>query len=79
MLCCSSAGDTASTCETESPRALNAEVVAGAPCEEDKTVVDLCEGEVVFGKARNGQAQVGYSSDSSGHSPSYQVSTTEGG
>ena len=76
---CSSAGDTASTCETESPRALNAEVVAGAPSEEDKTVVDLCEGEVGFDEMRGGHAQVEYSNGSSCHSPSYQVSTTEGG
>ena len=54
---CSSAGDTASTCETESPRALNAEVVAGAPSEEDKTVVDLCEGEGGFAEPRGGHAQ----------------------
>jgi hypothetical protein len=37
---CSSDVAAASTCETESPKALNAEVVAGAPNEEDKTVVD---------------------------------------
>ena len=75
MLCSSDAA--ASTCETESPRALDAKVV-GAPDEDAKHVVDPWDGEVVFCEVRGGQTQGEWSGDSYGHSLSYQVSATEG-